>query len=439
MIILTIKITIIFLKDKKVYALKYGDESLLNLKDIDCIIIGGGAAGLIAAITAADYGKKVVIVERNDRLGKKLLITGKGRCNVTNNCNIDQFMENVPTNPRFLYSAYSQFNSQDVMDFFERLGVELKTERGNRVFPVSDKAIEIVSSLEDAVKERNIIVLNKRVKSLIIEDNTVKGVKLDNDSIFANSVLIATGGKSYPKTGSDGDGYTFAKQAGHTIIPLKPSLVPIVTEEKYCAEMMGLSLKNVTLTVKNITTDKIVYSELGEMLFTHFGVSGPLVLSASSHIQNLEKNKYKMEIDLKPALDEKTLDARLQRDFADNSNKDFANSLNKLLPAKMIPVIVDISGIPFDKKVNQISKQERLDFLHLLKAFPLTVKSFRPIDEAIITCGGVKTSEISPKTMESKVTSGLYFAGEVIDVDAYTGGFNLQIAFCTAYTAGMNM
>ena len=410
-----------------------------NNKKYDCIIIGGGAAGLMASITAADYGKSVLILERNDRLGKKLLITGKGRCNVTNNCDIDRFMANVPTNPRFLYSAYANFNSQDCINFFENLGVKLKTERGNRVFPVSDKALEIVSALEDAVKERNITVKNIRVAGLIIEDGAVKGVTCKDGSFYADSVLIATGGKSYPKTGSDGDGYKFAMQAGHTVIPQKASLVPIVTEEKYCADMMGLSLKNVTLTLINQTTGKQIYSELGEMLFTHFGVSGPLVLSASSQIKNLIENKYIFEIDLKPALDEKTLDARLQRDFSENSNKDFINSLSKLLPTKMIPVVVELSGIHGEKKVNQISKQERQALMRLLKAFPLTVKEFRPIDEAIITCGGVKTSEISPKTMESKLVKGLYFAGEVIDVDGYTGGFNLQIAFCTAYTAAINM
>ena len=393
----------------------------------------------MASITAADYGKSVLILERNDRLGKKLLITGKGRCNVTNNCDIDRFMANVPTNPRFLYSAYSNFNSQDCINFFESLGVKLKTERGNRVFPISDKALEIVSALEDAVKKRNITVKNVRATGLIIEDGAVKGVTCKDGSFYAESVLIATGGKSYPKTGSDGDGYKFAIQAGHTVIPQKASLVPIVTEEKYCADMMGLSLKNVTLTLKNQTTGKQIYSELGEMLFTHFGVSGPLVLSASSQIKNLNENKYIFEIDLKPALDEKTLDARLQRDFSENSNKDFINSLSKLLPTKMIPVVVELSGIPGEKKVNQISKQERQALMRLLKAFPLTVKEFRPIDEAIITCGGVKTSEISPKTMESKLVKGLYFAGEVIDVDGYTGGFNLQIAFCTAYTAAINM
>jgi predicted Rossmann fold flavoprotein len=405
----------------------------------DCIVIGGGAAGLMAAITAADSGKNVLIIERNNRLGKKLLITGKGRCNVTNNCGIDEFMANIPTNPRFLYSAYSQFNSQDCMNFFERLGVKLKTERGNRVFPVSDKAGDIVSALEQAVKERSITVKNIRATELIIEDCTVKGVKCQDVSFLADSVLIATGGMSYPKTGSDGDGYRFARQAGHTVIPLKPSLVPIVSEENYCSEMMGLSLKNVTLTLKDIKSRKTLYSEMGEMLFTHFGVSGPLVLSASSHIRNMENNRYKLEIDLKPALSEKTLEARLQRDFAENINKDFANSLNKLLPAKIIPVIVKLSGIPADKKVNQITKQERQNLVSLLKAFPITVKAFRPIDEAIVTCGGVKASEISPKTMESKLINGLYFAGEVIDIDGYTGGFNLQIAFSTGYAAGINM
>ncbi|MDD7430090.1 MAG: NAD(P)/FAD-dependent oxidoreductase [Oscillospiraceae bacterium] len=405
----------------------------------DCIIIGGGAAGAMAAITAADCGKNVLIIEKNDHLGRKLRITGKGRCNVTNNCDRDTFMANIPVNSRFLFSAYSKFSSEDTMDFFERLGVPLKTERGNRVFPVSDKAEDIVNALKDAISERSITVKKGKVTDIIIEDGTARGVILNGNPIYGESVLIATGGKSYPVTGSDGDGYIFAKKAGHRITPIKPSLVPIISEEKYCADMMGLSLKNVTLKLFDTKTNKELYSEMGEMLFTHFGVSGPLVLSASSHIHKMERGRYKLLIDLKPALDEKTLDNRIQRDFSSEKNRDFVNSLGKLLPAKLIPVIVKLSGIAPEKKVNQITREERFKLMNLIKNFPVTVKDFRPIDEAIITSGGVDVSEINPKTMESKLIKGLYFAGEVIDADGYTGGFNLQIAFSTAYSAGLAM
>lgn len=406
----------------------------------DAIVIGGGAAGLMAAITAAQMGRKVLLLERNDRLGRKLLITGKGRCNLTNNCSNDELMKNIPSNARFLYSAFSQFSSQDTMNFFENLGVPLKTERGNRVFPVSDKAGDVVSALERTAKDYGVVIKKLQVTSLIINpDNTIGGVNCENAQFFAESVLVATGGKSYPLTGSTGDGYTFAKQAGHTVTPLVPSLVPIVTKEKYCADMMGLSLKNVTLSLIDSENGKTMFSELGEMLFTHFGVSGPLVLSASSHIRKMQENRYIIKIDLKPGLDEEKLDLRIQRDFSENLNKDFLNSLRKLLPAKMIPVIVSLSGIAPDTKVNQITRQQRREFVQLVKAFPLTVKCFRPIEEAIVTSGGVSIKEISPKTMESKLVKGLFFAGEVLDVDAYTGGFNLQIAFATGYAAGMNL
>ena len=405
----------------------------------DCIIIGGGAAGAMAAITAADCGKNVLIIEKNDHLGRKLRITGKGRCNVTNNCDRDTFMANIPVNSRCLFSAYSKFSSEDTMDFFERLGVPLKTDRGNRGFPVSDKAEDIVNARKDAISERSITVKKGKVTDIIIEDGTARGVILNGNPIYGESVLIATGGKSYPVTGSDGDGYIFAKKAGHRITPIKPSLVPIISEEKYCADMMGLSLKNVTLKLFDTKTNKELYSEMGEMLFTHFGVSGPLVLSASSHIRKMERGRYKLLIDLKPALDEKTLDNRIQRDFSEEKNRDFVNSLGKLLPAKLIPVIVKLSGIAPEKKVNQITREERFKLMNLIKNFPVTVKDFRPIDEAIITSGGVDVSEINPKTMESKLIKGLYFAGEVIDADGYTGGFNLQIAFSTAYSAGLAM
>lgn len=405
----------------------------------DAIIIGGGAAGMFAAVTAARNGRKVLIAERNDRLGKKLLITGKGRCNVTNNCDITTLMGNIPQNGRFLYSAFSQFSASDTMNFFEGLGVPLKTERGNRVFPVSDKASDIVNALEKELKKCCVKITNDRITSLIIEDGICKGIMAGKNPIYSESVLIATGGKSYPLTGSTGDGYEMAQKAGHTIILIVPSLVPIETEENYCTEMMGLSLKNVTLSLKDTKTDKVIYSELGEMLFTHFGVSGPLVLSASSHIREMEQGRYKIFIDLKPALNEEKLDARLLRDFSEAQNKDFSNVLHKLIPSKMIPVMVKLSGIDGTGKVNQITKKQRSDLISLLKAFPLTIKRFRPVEEAIITSGGVSVKEISPKTMESKLIKNLYFAGEIIDVDAYTGGFNLQIAFSTGYAAGMNI
>lgn len=405
----------------------------------DCIVIGGGAAGCMAAVTAGRLGKSVLLLEKNDIIGKKLLITGKGRCNVTNNSDINEFMNNIPVNPRFLYSSYSQFGSEDVIDFFEYMGVPLKTERGNRVFPVSDRSSDIVSALAKAIKECGTEIKNYTVTDIIIEDSSIMGVECGDKTFLSDSVLIATGGKSYHNTGSTGDGYRFAETAGHTVTALKPSLVPLISEEKYCSDLMGLSLKNVTLTLKDKKNSKILYSELGEMLFTHFGVSGPLVLSASSHIKNMEENRYQLLIDLKPGLLEEKLDLRIQRDFSEQINKDFINSLRKLLPSKIIPVIVELSGINGETKVNQITRKQRNKLVKILKAFPITVKGFRPIDEAIITSGGVSVNEINPKTMESKLVKGLYFAGEVIDTDAYTGGFNLQIAFSTGYTAGISM
>lgn len=405
----------------------------------DCIIAGGGAAGMMAAITAAGLGKSTLLLEKMNRCGKKISITGKGRCNVTNNCTSDDFFANIPTNPRFLYSAYAGFNSQDCMDFFERLGVPLKTERGNRVFPVSDKAEDIVRALEQGCEDYGVNRIFSKVTEIITEDGAVKGVKCGSRTYFAPSVLIATGGKSYPGTGSDGDGYRFAEELGHTVTDIKPSLVPIESDDEYCREMMGLSLKNVVLTLKDTVKNKVVFSEMGEMLFTHFGVSGPLVLSASSHIPQVESGRYIFYIDLKPALDEKKLDERILRDFKEIPNRIFANSLSKLLPSKMIPTVVELSGIDGEKQVNSVTKQERQRLVSLLKAFPVHIRSFRPIAEAIVTSGGVKVSEVSPKTMESKLVKGLYFAGEVLDVDGYTGGFNLQIAFSTGCLAGENM
>ncbi len=405
--------------------------------DADVIIIGGGAAGALAGVYCGQWGKKTLIFEPNGKIGKKLAITGKGRCNVTNNCDNDELMKNIPVNSRFLYSAFSQYSVAEVMDFFENCGVPLKTERGNRVFPQSDKAADIVNALERELKNSGVKIIKQKVTKILVEDDVCTGVEAGGKKYSAYSVLIATGGKSYPVTGSTGDGYSLAKAVGHTVTDLQPSLVPIVCEEKYCADMMGLSLRNVTLSL--FDKDKKIYSELGEMLFTHFGVSGPLVLSASSHIRKMEQGRYKMYIDLKPGLTHEQLDARILRDFGENINRIFGNSLSKLLPTKLVPVAVRLSGIEGERKVNQITREERLKFVNLLKKFPLTVKGFRPIEEAIITSGGINVKEINPKTMESKLVQGLFFAGEIIDVDAYTGGFNLQIAFSTAYCAALNM
>ena len=401
----------------------------------DVIIIGGGAAGCFAAVWAARYGKSVIVFEKNEKLGRKLRITGKGRCNVTNNSSTDEHMKNIPVNPRFLYSSFSNFDADSTMEFFEGLGVPLKTERGNRVFPVSDNANDIADALAREMKNLGVQVVHSRVTKLITENGAVKGVKAGGQEYPCSSVIIACGGKSYPNTGSTGDGYTLAESVGHTVTELKPSLVPLTSPDRYCTEMMGLSLRNVTL--KLMDGEKAIYSEMGEMLFTHFGVSGPLVLSASSHIRDMQPNRYKLLIDLKPALTAEQLDARIQRDFAENLNRDFSNGIRALLPAKLIPVAVKLSGISPQQKVNGITKEQRHKFGELLKAFPVRISGFRPIDEAIITSGGVSTKEIDPKTMESKLCSGLFFAGEVIDVDAYTGGFNLQIAFSTAYTAAL--
>ena len=408
----------------------------MNNNYYDCIIVGGGAAGMMSAATAADRGRNVLMLERNDRLGRKLAITGKGRCNVTNQCTDEEFFANIPVGGKFLYSAYNNFNCYDCMEFFENLGVPLKTERGNRVFPVSDKAGDIVSALEKLCRKNGVTVLHKRVSEVLAEDGVIVGVRCGDMVFNSASVLVATGGKSYPVTGSDGDGYKFAKALGHTVTALKPSLVPLVSEEDYCSEMTGLSLKNVSVTVQDTGKNKVIFKEQGEMLFTHFGVSGPLILSASSHIRDMERGRYKILIDMKPALDDTALDKRIQRDFSENPNRIFANSLSKLLPSKMIPVVVGLSGIAPEKQVNSVTKQERAGLVRLLKNFPVTVRDFRPISEAIITSGGVKLSEVNPKTMESKLVQGLFFAGEILDIDAYTGGFNLQIAFCTAVAAG---
>lgn len=401
------------------------------------LVIGGGAAGLTAAGFAAEKGVQTVVLERNDRPGRKLMITGKGRCNVTNNCtSLDTLISNVPGNGRFLYGAFSRFMPSDVIEFFENRGVELKTERGNRVFPVSDNALEIVDALHNFARKNAKIIKGRAVK-LIVEDSCVKGVETeDGETIYADKVIVATGGLSYPGTGSTGDGYELARQAGHTITDLKPSLVPLEIHEGFCSDLMGLSLRNIAIKVTDTEKNKEIYSDFGEMLFTHFGVSGPVILSASAHMRNMKSGKYKIAIDLKPALTVEQLDARILRDFSENINRNFINALNSLLPKKLVPIIVRLSGIGLSTKVNQVTKEQRRNLAVLLKNLTVTVTDFRPVAEAIITSGGVSVSQINPKTMESKLVSGLYFAGEVIDADAYTGGFNLQIAFSTGKLAG---
>lgn len=398
---------------------------------------------MVAAGFAAKRGLDVLLIERNERPGRKLMITGKGRCNLTNDCTLDEFMENVPWGGKFLYGSFSRFQPRQVMAFFEELGVPVKVERGKRVFPQSDKASDIVDALHGFIKKSGCRMLHGRAESLLIEDGAVRGVKLEDGRVLkSKAVIICTGGMSYPRTGSTGDGYKFARQAGHTVMPLRPSLVPIETVEEWPRDLQGLSLRNVTLEVRDTKLKKSVFKELGEMLFTHFGVSGPLVLSASAHMRDmatLNSAGYKLRIDLKPALTLEQLDKRLQRDLAKYANRNFINSLGDLLPSKLIPVFVQLSGIPAQTKSNQITRQQRLAAVTLLKGLELTAKSFRPIEEAVVTSGGVKLSEINPSTMESKLVKGLYFAGEVIDADAYTGGFNLQIAFSTGYTAGTSV
>ena len=401
------------------------------------VVIGGGAAGLMAAAAAAQNGHSVTVIERNERPARKILVTGKGRCNVTNNCDVDTLMSNIPRNGRFLYSAFNAFSPQDTISYFENLGVPLKTERGNRVFPVSDKAMDIADALVRGIRKSGVTVINGRVQSINAVDGAVASVRLyDNSEISADRVILATGGLSYPGTGSTGDGYDIAKALGHTVTPLRPSLVPVCIKEGFAARLMGLSLKNVTLTLYKEGKKKPIFTEMGEMLFTHFGISGPLALSASAHIDGLNTEGYECEVDLKPALSEEQLDKRLCRDFSENLNKNFRNALDALLPQKLIPVIVGMSSIPAETKVNQISKEQRLNFVRLLKHLKMTVSGLRPVEEAVITSGGISIKEINSATMESKLIGGLFFAGEIIDVDAYTGGFNLQIAFSTGFLAG---
>ena len=401
----------------------------------DGIIIGGGPAGMFAAITAARQGAKVLLLERNDRLGKKLLITGKGRCNVTNDCTAQEVLQNTPRNGRFLFSAMTAFPPEKTMAFFEEQGCALKTERGNRVFPVSDKAISILDCLQRVLRRQNVTVKTARVKNILTEDGKVTGVQTQNEKISAQWVILATGGASYPTTGSTGDGYTIAEALGHTIIPAQGSLVPLETAGQDAQDMQGLSLRNCGVKLLN-AKGKALYKDFGELLFTHFGVSGPTVLSASCHLKG---EGCRLVIDLKPALEENKLDERIQRDLDLYKNRSMENALTDLLPRSLIPVVLRRLEIDPEMQANSLTRQKRRAIVELLKGFDLTITGKRPVAEAIITSGGVKVSEIDPKTMESKLVPGLYFAGEVIDCDAYTGGFNLQIAWATAYAAGMSV
>ena len=397
------------------------------------IVIGAGPAGIMAAIHASKK-HNVTILDGNDRIGKKLFITGKGRCNVTNSKDISEFFDYIPGNPHFLYSALYSYTNEDTMNFFENVGIKLKVERGGRVFPMSDKSSDIIKGLSIGLKESNVQVkLNSKVTNIIYDANKIVGVEINNSTkLYGDYFIIATGGASYPLTGSRGEGQKFAKKLGHTIIELKPSLVPIELNESWLKDLMGLSLKNISLSI--LKNNKVLYKNQGEMLFTNYGISGPLVLSGSRYVKN--EGNYEAAIDLKPALNESELDKRIQKDFLKYQNKEFKNALDDLLPKKLIPLIINLSNIPLDKKVNVITKEERKKLLHILKDLRVKIKGLRPIEEAIVTAGGVNTLEIDPSTMKSKISSNLSFAGEVIDVDAFTGGYNVQIALSTGYIAG---
>lgn len=404
----------------------------------EIIVVGGGAAGCMAAGTAAKNGAKVLLLERNDKLARKVLITGKGRCNVTNNLNdVGELIANVPGNGRFLYSAFTDFMPQDMRAFLESHGVKTKVERGNRVFPESDRAMDVVDVLALYTEENGVERKTERVVKILKEDGKAVGVECESGKTYrADAVILTTGGKSYPRTGSIGDGYQMAEALGHKIMPIRPSLSALKCREGFCTDCMGLSLRNVALRVRDTKKKKDIYKDFGEMLFTHFGVSGPMILSASAHLRDMAPERYKLFIDLKPALTEAQLDARILRDFKEESNKNIFNALGLLLPKSIISPVLKLSGIQPNEKANQITKEERRRLLETIKALPLTVLDFHHLDEAIVTAGGIKTSEVSPKTMESKLVKNLYFAGEVLDVDAYTGGFNLQIAFSTGHLAG---
>ena len=399
------------------------------------LIIGGGAAGMMAAVTAAEHGAAVTLLEPNERLGKKLNITGKGRCNVTNCSNQEELLAHVAKNGRFLYSAFSRFDGHDTMRFFEGIGVPLKVERGNRVFPVSDRSFDVSGALERRMRTLGVRWLRDRARSLVIEDGVAVGAEGERDSYRADAVIIATGGISYPATGSTGDGYRMAAEAGHTIVEPTASLVPLVSDDPCCPAMQGLALKNVRLLVRN-QKKKVVFEDFGELLFTHFGVSGPLILSASAHMRDFNKNQYVLSIDLKPALDEKKLETRILRDMEERKNQNFTALLGGLVPHSMVPVLAERCGISGDTKIHSVTREQRRCLQQVLKQFEIAVTGTRPVAEAIVTSGGIKTGEINPNTMESKAVKRLYFAGEVIDTDAYTGGFNLQIAWATGRAAG---
>ena len=415
------------------------------------VVIGGGPAGMMAAITAKENKNDVLIIEKNNQLGKKLLITGKGRCNITSSLEMEDFIKNTPGNGMFLYSAYQQYTNKDIIDFLKQQGLEVKEERGNRIFPVTDKSVDVLKCFTRKIKELDIeIKYNTKVEEILTEtidgENIVVAVRTEKETIKADKIILATGGKSYPLTGSTGDGYRLAEKLGHSITSIKPSLVPLeVYDKEECKELQGLSLRNVEIKLMDIKKHKQIYEDFGEMLFTHFGVSGPTILSSSAHLvryKNIDtlfdEKKLVLKIDLKPALDEKKLNDRILRDFEEVKNKQFKNSLDKLLPQKLIPVIIMRSKIHPNKKVNEITKKEREELIKQIKDFEIIIKGFRPIEEAIITSGGINIKEINPKTMASKKVKGLYFAGEIIDVDSYTGGFNLQIAYSTGYVAGLN-
>lgn len=430
------------------------------------VVIGGGPAGIMSAISAKNSGNDVILIEKMNSLGKKLLITGKGRCNITSSLNINEFIQNIPGNGRFLYSAFQNFTNEDIINLLKKHNVKVKEERGNRIFPVSDKSKDVLDAFYEELKNLNVkIYTNSTVNRIIVKDDSVIGVEytFNNNkyTINADKVILATGGKSYPTTGSTGDGYEMAKKLGHTITEIKPSLIPIVANEnsaiekinlenyknskELCKSLQGLSLKNVKIQFEDIEKNKVIYDDFGEMLFTHFGISGPTILSSSAHIirykninELLKQGKIILKIDLKPALSNEKLDLRILRDFEKEKNKLFRNSLDELLPQKLIDPVIHLSGINPNKKVNEISKKERMQLLKILKEFCITISGFRPVEEAIITAGGINIKEINPKTMESKLINNLYFAGEIIDVDAYTGGFNLQIAYSTGVTAGLN-
>ena len=404
---------------------------------IEVVVIGGGAAGMMAAITAARQGAQVTLLEPNERLGKKLNITGKGRCNVTNDCDQETLMANIPGNGRFLYSALNRFTPQDTMAFFEALGVPLKVERGNRVFPVSDRSFDISGALERELRRLKVRILRERAAEVTVENGRVTGVRSDRQHHPADTVVLATGGVSYPGTGSTGDGYAMAAELGHTIVAPRGSLVPLESGDADCAAMQGLSLRNVEATVLN-GKNKPVFREFGEMLVTHFGVSGPLVLSASAHLRRWDKEQYRLSIDLKPALDEQKLDSRILRDIGENPNRDMANILAGLVHRSMVPVLLRRLALPEGEKANSLTKEQRRALVQELKHFTVTLTGPRPVAEAIVTAGGVRVGEVVPGTMASKLVEGLYFAGEVLDVDAYTGGFNLQIAWATGYLAGLS-